>query len=519
MVFYNELKTHLEAGVSAIYVESSEWMRFRAKIIECCQDTDKKLYFWNPMDGLQKFNGNNSGEHKDFMEILSWLNKDMDNDTVCVLEMADSYLKDSGIVAMFAAVLRTIRNKKSHVIMLSPMLELPKILEKEFSVLDFALPGRYDIGILLNNIKDKHGIHCDNATPILDAVRGLGTTEIYNAFSKVAVNCKKITAEEIPHLVKEKEQIIRKSGYLNFIRTDDKMDSVGGLECLKKWLHLRKNVFGEKARDAKLNAPKGVLLLGIPGTGKSLCAKAVAREWQMPLLRLDMGSIFSSGVGDSEANMRNAIKVAEGLEPCVLWIDEIEKGISGGAGASGELDGGTSVRVFGSLLTWMQEKKKEVFIFATANNISRLPSEMLRKGRFDEIFFVDLPNDEARKNIFNIHLKNKEQETKVTDELIKKTNGFSGSEIEAIVNEALFMSYENEKTPIISVQNLLDATEGIIPLSTTMKENISNLRQWAKNRCRMADEGTPPSINVSNDNVRLPMENENWFIVKEENDK
>ncbi len=519
MTFYEELKLHLRAGVPAIYVESSEWMRFHAEVGQCCRDLDKTLFFWNPMDGLTDSENNVVPKHddKDFVAVLERI-VNGDNNEVYVLELADLYLNDGEVVAKFAATIRKLRGRDIHVIIFSPTLNMPKILEKEFAVLDFPLPGRNEIQGLLEDAANKHHIHkkYDTADPILDAVRGLGATEIINAFGKIAVNHGKITAKEIPFLIAEKEQIIRKSGYLSFIRPDNNMESVGGLENLWEWLKQRKNAFGEKARKAKLNAPKGVLLLGVPGTGKSLCAKAVAQVWQMPLLRLDMGSIYSSGVGDSEANMRGAIKVAESMEPCILWIDEIEKGVSGGAGASGELDGGTSSRVFGSFLTWMQEKKKEVFIFATANDISRLPPEILRKGRFDEIFFVDLPGADARKDIFKIHLKSKGQSDKVADDgLISKTEGFSGAEIEAVVNEALFVSYTPGSNPVIKTADLHKVAGQIVPLCKTMGDTINDIREWAgSGRCRLANAEIPPEIKQSG-GVVLRTEVYNPFIKKE----
>lgn len=525
MAFYNDLKLHLQAGVPAIYVESSEWEMFRRAARGVCAELRKSLYSWDELNFLVKLgaepkNDESQAEPAKFADVLAWLAGEAPKGAVCVFESVQSYWQSeaSDIPALIAAVTRTLSVQNKHIIMTSPIMKMPKILEKEFAVLDLPLPDRGDIRAQLKGIASKYRISDpDDANQILDAVRGLGATEIRNAFAKAAVQHKKITAEEIPFLIDEKEQIIRKSGHLTFVRTDEEMDSVGGLEKLKDWLRLRKHAFGEQARAAKLNAPKGVLLLGVPGTGKSLCAKAVAREWQKPLLRLDMGRIFSSGVGDSEANMRNAIKTAEGLAPCVLWIDEIEKGVSSGAG--GELDGGTSARVFGSFLTWMQEKQKEVFVFATANNISRLPPEMLRKGRFDEIFFVDLPDTKARKEIFNIHLRRKNQDADASDELLGETEGFSGSEIEAVVNEALFHSYKPGQNPVVRADFLLAAAKEITPLSSTMEYTIDKLRQWAKHRCRTASGGESPKVPPAKGGVLLRTEADEWFATKKGEDK
>ena len=506
MAFYNELKTHLQAHIPAIYIETTEWQRLHTELEKCCKEVGKKVKFWNAMDGID-------GKHRDFEELLKYL-KSGEKNTVFVLEFADRYFEDPDMHIKFAIMIRSLRGRKNQVIVLAPTLTLPATIQKEFAILDFSLPDRKAIKQILQQVDKDFKVenNIDTADYILDAVRGLGTAEIWNAFAKIAVQSKKITAEEIPALVAEKEQIIRKSGYLEFIHTNELMASIGGLDGLKKWLEDRKIAFGTKARQRKLDSPKGVLLLGIPGTGKSLCAKAIAQSWKMPLLRLDMGRIFGGIVGESEANMRNAIKTAESLAPCVLWIDEIEKGLSGGASSGGERDGGTSVRVFGSLLTWMQEKSKEVFVFATANDVNKLPPELLRKGRFDEVFFVDLPSKDERKEIFKIHLDNKEQKTKISDELLKETEGFSGAEIEAIVKEAMFLAVNNDdKKIIINAKNLIDAQKPIVPLSTTMYKTIKKLREWAKYRCRLASTATPPEIKDSGDVPKLRQEISNPF--------
>ena len=509
MAFYNDLKLHLQAGVPAMYVESSEWLRFERDVAQCCKDTEKRLFLWNPLNGLD-------GDEMHFSSVVDRLRDTKDEHAVFVLEFADRYLMDSDHEASrFAAMVRGLREKHNHVIIFSPSLAMPEVVKSEFAMLDFPLPGHEDIRTIQKLVGQAHELDdakIDTADAIVNSVRGLGATEIWNAFAKAAVRHGKITAEQKPELVAEKEQIIRKSGYLEFVRTEKTdMEKIGGLESLKEWLKTRKKGFGNKARAAGLSAPKGVLLLGIPGTGKSLCAKVVAHEWEMPLLRLDMGRVFGGLVGESESNMRSAIKVAEGLAPCVLWIDEIEKGVSGGAGASGERDGGTAVRVFGAFLTWMQEKEEDVFVFATANDLSRLPPELLRKGRFDEIFFTDLPGKDARKRIFDIHLRSRGQELKPTCELVKTTEGFSGSEIEAVVNEALFLAYKEGEELRVSAADLAKAAQPIVPLSETMGEDIEKLRKWAKARCRPASEEEPPTVSIKG-GPRLRAESNNPFI-------
>ena len=511
MTFDENLKLHLRAGAPALYVESHEWQRFRDATEQCCSDLGKSLFVWNTLQGLgeidldssQSSNWDDSCRKSE--RLLETLHQSAGENAVYVLEFfdfgMDGTAEQAETAAIFAAAIRPLRNRKSHVLVLSPTLKIPEAVRNEFAVLEFPLPDREAIRDLLNRVTLDHGLGKEathDSDQVLDSVRGLGTTEIWNAFSKAAAHCRKITAEEVSMLVAEKRQIIRKSGHLEFVQTEDVgMGGVGGLDKLKEWLNGRKNTFGEDARRAQLDAPKGVLLVGVPGTGKSLCAKAVASQWEMPLLRLDMGRVFGGIVGESESNIRNAVKVAEGLAPCVLWIDEIEKGFSGGASASGEMDGGTSTRVFGSFLTWMQEKDKEVFVFATANDLRRMPPELLRKGRFDEVFFVDLPDEAARREIFNIHLDRKNQETSiVSDELISETEGFSGSEIEGVVSDALVIAYDARKgnePPRVRTADMLQIANELVPLSETMRDTIEGLRKL-KSRFRPTSGGKPPVI-------------------------
>jgi len=280
----------------------------------------------------------------------------------------------------------------------------------------------------------------------------------------------------------EKEQIIRKSGLLEYYKVEERFENVGGLGNLKRWLRKRANAFTTKARDFGLPEPKGVLLIGVPGCGKSLTAKAVSALWGMPLLRLDMGSVFGKYIGESEFNIRKAIKVTESISPAILWIDEIEKGLSGAAGDNT----GTSNRVFGTLLTWMQEKKKPVFVIATANDVSLLPPELLRKVRFDEIFFIDLPETRERQEIFEIHLRirNRNPEKFDLPSLAEMSQGFSGSEIEQVVISSLYDAFEEGRD--IVTEDVKRNIENAVPLSQTMKEKIEALREWAWGRTRNA---------------------------------
>jgi len=283
----------------------------------------------------------------------------------------------------------------------------------------------------------------------------------------------------------EKQQIIRKSGLLEFYASDERLGNVGGLETLKEWLRKRVRAFGEDARKFGLPDPKGILLVGVQGCGKSLIAKSVANSWRLPLLRLDVGRLFSSLVGSSEENLRNAIKVAESIAPVVLWVDEIEKGFSG-VGSSDRSDAGTAARVFGSFITWLQEKDVPVFVIATANDVSKLPPELVRKGRFDEIFFVDLPDSQERADIWQIHLTKRNRDPQQFDlrSLAMASEGLSGAEIEQAIIAGLYEAFDQNRP--LEMGDLLDVLQDTVPLSQMMREQINGLREWAKQRARPA---------------------------------
>ncbi len=293
---------------------------------------------------------------------------------------------------------------------------------------------------------------------------------------------------DLSTILGEKKHIIRKSGILEYYEAEAGLEGIGGLEVLKAWLQKRRHAFTSQARDFGLPLPKGILLIGVPGCGKSLTAKAVGAAWQMPLLRLDVGKIFGGLVGASEENIRKAIKTAEATAPSILWLDEMEKGFSG-TGSSNMSDGGTTSRVFGTFVTWLQEKTAPVFVIATANNVHQLPPELLRKGRFDEIFFVDLPTREERKQIFEIQLRKKDRDPgKVDlDKLVEATPEFSGSEVEQVVVSALYDAFDALPTERdLTTEQMLHSAKEIVPLAVTMQEGIAGMRDWARTRARLA---------------------------------
>ena len=390
------------------------------------------------------------------------------------------------------AELKTSKYRKN-VIFMAPELLIPETMQKEVSLVDLPLPSLDEIKTKLekmlaqNKQIDTTKLDESIKEKLCKAALGLTLQEAENAFALAMVNDGCIDERDLNIILNEKMQVIKKTGILEFINTDIKLSDIGGLENLKNWLNKRNNSWSEAAKKYCLPAPKGVLITGVPGCGKSLTAKAMSAAWQLPLLKLDFGKIFSGIVGSSEENMRKAIKTAEAVAPSILWVDEIEKSLSG---INSNGDSGTSSRIFGTFLTWMQEKTAPVFVIATANNISGLPAELLRKGRFDEIFFVDLPTKNERKEIFKLHLEKRLQDKEVAskieinDELYDKladlTEGYVGAEIEQIVISALYEAFF-QKRPL-EISDLENTIKNVVPLSVTKKEQILALRQWANIR-------------------------------------
>ena len=402
-----------------------------------------------------------------------------------------------------------LKDSNKHIVFISPFTQFPVELDKYITLKAIPLPDKDDLKLRLKAVAGVGAdINPDLEKYLVDSALGLTDTEADLAFrlAKEKDGFKSMDAVQV--ISSEKEQIIRKSGILDYVKVDASLEkSVGGLDSLKLWLKRRSKAFEIKAKEFGLKEPKGILLLGVPGCGKSLTAKCIAAEWKQPLLKLDLGKVFSMYVGSSENNIREAIQTAEAVAPCVLWIDEIEKGLA----TQGEHDGGTSTRVFSTILTWMQEKTKPVFVVATANDISSLPPELLRKGRFDEIFFVDLPTKEERKNILKIHLtKNHQGQGIDLDTIANETKFFNGAEIEEIVKEAMFIAYvNNPNAPSVTTRDLQEAARNVIPLAQTMKTKIDALREWAKVRARLAsssanEETVEDSISLDGKDYRIP---------------
>ncbi|MCA9539535.1 MAG: AAA family ATPase [Myxococcales bacterium] len=483
-----ELEHLIRARYPIIYVASSEEERVEHALREISGRVNKrtahprKLLFWSITEG---FTGDAEFDVKDPIKALDLIIK-YEEGAVIALRDFHPYLKDPVVVRRLRDCHRAFKEseKPKNVLLVSPTLKVPTELEKEMVVVDFALPDRGELRALLEQFRGAYKLaHDEEAIDrYTEAALGLTYDEANHVLAKSLIRHRDF---DIGTILSEKKAIIRKSGLLEYYETDQAFADVGGLRVLKDWLRKRMNAFTQRARDFGLPVPKGILLIGIPGCGKSLTAKAVGALWQMPLLRLDVGKVFSGLVGSSEENIRKVIQTAEAVAPAVLWLDELEKGFSG-VQSSGQSDAGTTARVFGSFITWLQEKTSPVFVIATANDVSMLPPELLRKGRFDEIFFVDMPIEEERREILRIHLDKKKRDPAGfdLDMLAAETQGFSGAEIEQGVVGALYDAFfEGEDLDTARVHQ---AFSEVIPLSMTMKERIDELRDWATTRARSA---------------------------------
>ena len=494
--FVADLDTLIRARYPLIYLVSWEEQRLDGILQDLAAQHGKVLFGWSVTRGLRRIGGVRAvpqiEPQKSPAEMLATIGK-LGEPSLVVLKDFHPFLSDASVVRALRELAQDLKSSYTTVILLSPVLQIPVELEKEISVLDVPLPGFRDLYQLLREIvtvvrqgnKATVDLSREQAEQLIKAAQGLTLGEAENAFAKAIAADGALNGQDIKLVLEEKRQVIRKSGLLEFVSVDEDLGNVGGVDTLKQWLKNRAAAFGEPARKFGIPAPKGLLLLGVQGCGKSLTAKCIANQWGLPLLRLDMGRIFSTFIGSSEENLRKAIRVAESVAPAVLWVDEIEKGLSGTA-SSGQVDGGVTARVFGAMLTWLQEKTAPVFVVATANKIEALPPELLRKGRFDEIFFIDLPASAERREIWTIHLSRRKRDPASFDlgELAQITEGYSGSEIEQAVISGLHFAFAEGVE--LSQKHLVRAVKETIPLSTTMGDDISRQREWAKTRARPA---------------------------------
>lgn len=496
--FLHEIDVLVRAKYPILYLVTHEEERAEKIICDVARLQNKRCYSWSYTRGLLEAGTDLQMKKKiseattDPFEAMNAVIDNVEN-AIFIFKDLHPFLKDPRIVRRLRELAAFLRDSPRTLFLVSPSLVIPCELEKEITVIEFGFPTPEEINqkidemieLVRNNPRVKINLPQPDRERLIKACSGLTLREIENVLSKTLISQLKLDGEDFRAILEEKEQIIRKSGILEFYAATEAFKNVGGLENLKAWLEKRRLAFSEKARAFGCTPPKGIMLLGVQGCGKSLVAKAVSSLWNVPLLRLDMGRIFSSLVGSSEENVRRAIRTAESVAPAILWVDEVEKAFAG-VQSSGAADSGVTSRVFGTFLTWLQEKTSPVFVIATSNKIRDLPPELFRKGRFDDIFFVDLPLPAERKAIFAIHLQKKGRDPQTFDleRLASASEGYSGAEIEEAIGSAIYEAFALDQP--LSTDLILKALSETYPLSKTMKEEIDDLRRWASERARPA---------------------------------
>lgn len=479
---------------SLVYLVTDEDRRVESEIkaLASAFKPPLRTYVWSCTTGVT-LDDAAVNPNPSIMEALDWF-VGINETAFLILNDIHVFLKDNPpVIRKLKDTIKRIENSYKTVFLVSPFMQIPFELENDLVLVDVPLPQRDEIErILFKAIaREKHAESLkrsltDNLRDLLVKYgSGLSSQQVMQAFRKALTGKSAITAGEIDAVVEQKRQIVRKSGLLELVPQTIGFEDLGGFFSLKRWLHQRQDIFTQRARDYGLTMPKGVLVMGISGCGKSLCVKAIADFWKLPLLRLDMGRMYDGVLGAPEECFRKVIKTAEASAPCVLWIDEIEAGI---ANAGQKAMGGAASRLLAHFLTWMQEKTAPVFVGATANSIELLPPEILRKGRFDELFYVELPGPEDREEIINIHLARLNVPTDKLDfrPLVKSTSGYNGAEIEQGVVGAVFRAFTEKRG--VTQTDLFIALESIVPLSTTMQEQIKALERWAHQRAVKAGE-------------------------------
>ncbi len=416
-----------------------------------------------------------------------------ERDAIYVLLDFHAHVETPRIRRRLRDLARLLETSNKTLVIVAPRMVLPAELSKELTVIDVPLPTRSELethlDALVARLDEQHRANVDlqkrDKEELIRSAQGMTSKELEQTLALALVERGRIDKETIPIVLKEKEQIIKKSTVLEYVVWEQGLDDLGGLDLLKEFLESRREAFTERARAFGLPPPKGICLIGVQGCGKSLAAKAVSRFYRLPLLRMDMGRVFAGLVGRSEENIRVALKLAESVAPCVLWIDELEKALSG-TGSSNISDAGTTARVISHITTWLQERLSEVYVVATANDISQLPPELVRKGRFDEVFFVDLPAPREREEIFRIHLKKRGRSPDEFDlaTLSELARGFSGAEIEEAVISGLYEAFAARRP--LETRDISKSLERTVPLSETMHERVAGLRSWAEGRARRA---------------------------------
>nr|YP_010517148.1 subunit 4 of 26S proteasome [Haslea karadagensis]UXN44930.1 subunit 4 of 26S proteasome [Haslea karadagensis]UXN45061.1 subunit 4 of 26S proteasome [Haslea karadagensis]UXN45191.1 subunit 4 of 26S proteasome [Haslea karadagensis] len=489
MKFNDELALFLKARYPIIYINTIEEDRVEYVIRKNVKtNLNRSIYSWDFVDGYTN-NPNNEGfARKNPLQALELVERlKAETPALFLLKDFNRFLSDLSVSRKLRNISRVLKLQPKTIIIIGSDLTIPKELQDLITVLQFELPSEQEISEELTRLVNSLNIKIDSQLfeNLVRACQGLSLERIRRVLSKIIATYKTINNNSINILLSEKKQIISQTEILEYISVEEKIINLGGLQNLKEWLKKRKTAFTIQASNYGLPTPRGLLLVGIQGTGKSLTAKSIANEWQLPLLKLDVGKLFGGIVGESESRLRQMINVAEAVSPCILWIDEIDKAFNNTENSG---DSGTSNRVLGTFVSWLSEKTKPVFVIATANNIELLPLEIIRKGRFDEIFFLDLPQREEREEIFKIHLKefrSNSWESFDYSKLARLSESFSGAEIRQSIIEGMYQAFYEKRE--FTTDDICLALDESIPLAHLESEQMTKLKNWATSgRIRLA---------------------------------
>ncbi|MGD1907211.1 MAG: AAA family ATPase [Leptolyngbyaceae cyanobacterium] len=489
MSFSDELTLCLRARYPVIYVTTQEEERAEQAIADCAKQAGNRgIYYWDFVDGYQGNPTDAGVARRNPLQALEHIEKlPKAASAVFVLRDFQKFWDDIGVSRKLRQLARQLKSQPKNLIVLAPQITMPEELGEVVTVLTFDLPDKATIRAELERLLSASGsnLQARELDALTRSCQGLSVERIRRILARGIATHGQFQASDIELVLEEKRQTIRQTQILEFYPAKERISDIGGLDNLKDWLLRRGNAFSDKARQYGLPHPRGLLLVGIQGTGKSLTAKAIAHHWHLPLLRLDVGRLFAGLVGESESRTRQMIQIAEALAPCVLWIDEIDKAF---AGMDSRGDSGTTSRVLGTFITWLAEKTSPVFVVATANNIQALPPEMLRRGRFDDIFFVGLPTQEERQAIFSVHLTRLRAHNLQAYDLQRlayETPNFSGAEIEQTLVEAMHIGFSQNRD--FTTDDILEAASQMIPLARTAQDQVEALQAWAASgRARLA---------------------------------
>ena len=519
----DRLKVLINSSTPIVVMETVEEVRAVSLVRAACSELSMAVFEWTIADGLVRSNGSMAaatmaasssssmrGEAlvpktavyntTDPVQALANM-ESMSLEAVFILKDFHRHMENPLIIRRLRDVGQKFSTNRRTLVLTAPSIPMPPELASLVEFLDLPLPDQTRLREILREtytrMAEGHTLKLQLDSEGVDAMaanlRGLTEEEAERAISQTLVGRLALSADCVTDVLEAKKALLKRSEMLEFVDASDTMASVGGLENLKQWLEQRRNSWDERARDFGLEPPKGVIIMGLQGCGKSLCARAVAGEWKLPLVKFDTAAIYDKYIGETEKRIQKVFKVAEGLAPCVLWIDELEKVFAGSGPDSASADAGVSSRLLASFLCWMQDRKAPVFVAATCNNVSALPPELIRKGRFDELFFVDLPDEAERKQIFAIQLARRKRNAPDydLDRIAAAAKGFSGAEIESAVQGAMYAAFSRDAACRVSAdsakhdlstEDLLKALSSTVPLSVTRAEEIATLRDWARDR-------------------------------------